>query len=577
MLTLARRIPWPALCRRNGGVRAMPAAIARPAALAREPPNEEELLRASAHFEIEHRTPLSKQILHFYAAYGYDHVLLIRVGAFYEMYGLQSEQWGSGLNLIASRKGVRGFPVVALHTYISRLVHDLGCSVAVLDQVSNSYGLSDEQQATVRTMGSGKGEARYLSRVYTPGTFQSTESGDPILLASIHLAEAHTPAALGPSSQVELACYDATSTRCEISTLAISGLKQALYAAGPTEILCPAALLGVPTRIVEGGTSKPLSAFFPPAARVVGRPQSDFLEATHSLDGDLVRQGAAPVPPSLEARPTRHAVMAYLSACYVGNPPQLGLAATNRRAIVSHETAEHLELFRTAYRDSTVGSVMSLVDKTATAFGKAALHSAFSSPLMNVAEIQRRQNAVMQLIPQSALHQHLLKFLTSIARVRAVNDMCKAVEARNADFSTLRTIYVITALYSDFISNIDGASLLATSSPAQMASLSKVLEIINAEFDFASHDLEKLRTLDENLIMPIGDDLSLQYYELLARQKELLETAKDVQAQFYQESGLPPRKALIFRDGVFKTKPRNTEHAAKIGVDATIQMTPQMH
>ncbi|KAI9148628.1 MutS protein 1 [Blastocladiella emersonii ATCC 22665] len=148
-------------------------------------------------------TNLSLQVLPLYRRYGDKHVLLIRVGSFYEMYGPQAHEWSVKLGIKLTSKGNCGFPDSVLPDYIHKLVHEHGQRVAVFEQVRGGETtaqlrtavlLRDASRPGARitksgtlTVAGGKsyGMARYLDRIYTPGTLLKAED-EPVYLAALY-------------------------------------------------------------------------------------------------------------------------------------------------------------------------------------------------------------------------------------------------------------------------------------------------------------------------------------------------------------------------------------------------------
>src|SRR5262249_2825789 len=289
-----------------------------------------------------------------------DAILLFRLGDFYEMFFADAETAARDLDLTLTARNrgdpdevpLCGFPAHAAQPYVARLLAR-GHTVAVCEQTA--------------TRGRGIME-REVVRVITPGTILEEESLDPG----------------APSLLTALA---AEGDRFGIATIAFAtGAFRARALEGWTaareevERLAPRELL--------------LAAELPEAVAAVcrdGRPWAtavlpDPAETTASL-------------PPVAARAAGGA-LAYVDAVYRRRPapprPPPAYAAAGFLAIDS-ATRRNLELLETL-RGERRGSLLWVLDETATAMGARRLREAVLYPLVDPAVIGRRLDAVEELV-----------------------------------------------------------------------------------------------------------------------------------------------------------------------------------
>lgn len=179
--------------------------------------------------DLSSHTPMMQQYLQLKAQAG-EHLLLYRMGDFYEMFYSDAERGARLLNLTLTQRGqskgapipMAGIPYHALDGYLARLVAD-GISVAICEQIG------DPAQS--------KGPVeRQIVRVVTPGTLT-----DGALLPA---AEDRSIAALVRGRQqgrdaVGLAWMNLANGEFRASSCAPALLSTELARLAPAELVCP--------------------------------------------------------------------------------------------------------------------------------------------------------------------------------------------------------------------------------------------------------------------------------------------------------------------------------------------------
>jgi DNA mismatch repair protein MutS len=287
-------------------------------------------------------------------------ILLFRLGDFYEMFFADAEVASRALDLTLTARNrgdpdevpLCGFPAHAAQPYITRLLAG-GHTVAVCEQApARGRGLME----------------REVVRVITPGTIleeESLEPGAPSLLAAL----------AGDGERFGLAAVDfATGTFRATEASGWEAAREELERLAPRELLLAPDL---PAAVVE-------------VCRT-GRPwaTAELPAATETL---------ARLPP-LAARAAA-GTLAYVDAVYRRRPAHLrppepyALAGFLR---LDAATRRNLELLQTLAGERR-GSLLWVLDETATPMGARRLRDWLLYPLLDPAAIGRRLDAVEELV-----------------------------------------------------------------------------------------------------------------------------------------------------------------------------------
>ncbi|HEX6541871.1 MAG TPA: DNA mismatch repair protein MutS [Ktedonobacterales bacterium] len=394
-----------------------------------------------------------------------DAIVFFRMGDFYEMFDddaelaareleitLTKRDWGRG-----ERSPMAGVPHHAAQGYIARLIGK-GYRVAVCEQVSDpalSKGLVE----------------REVVRVVTPGTIV-----DPAMLAAKrnnYLAAAvlgrdAVGLAYADITTGEFACTQFSAAQPEIA------LTQELERVQPAEVLVEAA---APRRMTVGRTSPsdPLSPWERgsqrnapgsplPAAEGSGEEADDEPESLAArlaaLDGrmptvvtpcearhfreDVARErllehfgvasleafGCERLPLAIRAA---GAVIAYLRETQRDTLAQmiaLETYSTSGFMTLDAHTRRNLELFESGRSGSVKGSLLWVLDSTATPMGGRLLRRWLAEPLLDLERLRRRQDAVAAGVADIALRARLMPLLGQVGDVeRLINRVVQRIAA----------------------------------------------------------------------------------------------------------------------------------------------------
>lgn len=340
-----------------------------------------------------------------------DSILFFRVGDFYEMFFDDAKTASDELDLVLTGKDcgqeerapMCGVPYHSCEAYIARLV-EKGHKVAICEQV--------EDPATAKSL-----VKRDVIRVITPGTViedAMLEEGRNNYLAAVAVKE----------TGIGLCFTDASTGECHVTEVPSdnieSGVCDELMRFPPKEVLVSEALKTV---------SLPLWDFLAKnlGATVTVRTERSFdtkyTEPIYSgnfgvseLEGLGIERGGAKAA-------AFGAVIEYLYE--TGKSTDISVnkidVYSDKQFMRLDMTAiRNLEITETMRSKSKKGSLLWVLDKTRTAMGKRLMRSWMEKPLLNITQINLRQNAVEELCGDTVLRGELSEGLSGVRDVERI-------------------------------------------------------------------------------------------------------------------------------------------------------------
>ncbi|MCG0237771.1 MAG: DNA mismatch repair protein MutS [Firmicutes bacterium] len=347
-------------------------------------------------------TPMFNQYRQFKAQYP-DCLLFFRLGDFYELFMEDAEIAARELDLVLTgrdagavgRVPMCGVPYHSAENYIAKLI-EKGYKVAICEQVE------DPKQA--------KGLVRReVVRVVTPGTLvepRLLEEKRNHYLAAVCQGKTGFGLAYADLSTGEFAA-------CELQ--GASGLRQLLEELGrlePREVLLEPGLETAP------GITEPLklqgAAFQAYDAKAFRHPDAyrRLCEhfGTHSLRGfgleelELATRAAGAVLQYLEE--TQKTSLGHITGIQVYFPGEY--------MTLDPATRRNLEITRSIRDGSRKGTLLSVLDRTVTSMGGRMLRSWLERPLIRLADIQARHEAVAELVENPLMRAELRSLLQDV-------------------------------------------------------------------------------------------------------------------------------------------------------------------
>jgi len=353
--------------------------------------------------EVGPPTPMMRQYLETKALHP-DCILFFRLGDFYEMF-YEDALKGSELlqiTLTARSKGdervpMCGVPYHSARRYIARLI-EAGLKVAVCEQVEEP--------------GNGPGIVRReVIRVITPGMVLDDEllqSNQNNFLAAVHFGERGLGASVLDASTGEFSALQAASAR---------ELAEVLGRLGPKELL-----------VCEDEASSPrlaeLCSLLPhrPPLATLDRAAFDparaatFLKSHFqvlSLDGF----GLANVPLATAAAGAALRYLKNTQKTQALHVDRLSLLRPETHLLLDESSRANLELLRSLRDGGRSGSLLGVLDRTATAMGARKLARWLSAPLCALPEINARLDAVEELSAHGVWREEMLAWLKQVADI----------------------------------------------------------------------------------------------------------------------------------------------------------------
>ncbi len=362
-------------------------------------------------------TPSMAQFLEIKAA-NPDSILWYRMGDFYELFFEDAVTASRALSIVLTKRGKHlgedipmcGVPIHRADEYLQRLIR-LGYRVAVCEQL--------EDPAEARKRGAKAVVRRDVVRLVTPGTLTEETLLDAKArnyLTAIY-REPGVTAVNATETRLALASLDISTGECEVGEVCGADLAGELIRLAPGEVLLGDALAGDADvkRWIEwaGAAMTPVpSASF------------DSLAGERNLKGILgVAELGAFGGFSRAELAAIGALLRYIELTQLGAKPVVRAPRKTGAAgvlMIDASSRASLELTRSTSGEKQ-GSLLSAIDRTLTGAGARELAARLSSPLQDVAAIQRRLDAVGALADDDPLRGDLRNIL------RGAPDVARAV------------------------------------------------------------------------------------------------------------------------------------------------------
>ena len=355
-------------------------------------------------------SPMMKQYLRI-KSQNEDSILFFRVGDFYEMFFDDAKKASDELDLtltgkdcgMGERAPMCGVPYHSCESYIARLVQK-GYKVAICEQT--------EDPKTAKKL-----VDRDIIRVITPGTViedMMLEEGKNNYLAAIALT----------GDGVGLCFTDASTGECHLTSFPAgnynSAVSDELLRFAPREILVAESLKAKSAALWDflqgnfkaGITVRKEEAFEP--------QKTEELFVKHFGISELEERG---IDKASSKAAALGAVIDYLYE--TGSTGSISVnkidVYTDSQFMRLDMTAlRNLELTETMRTKSKRGSLLWVLDRTKTAMGKRLIRSWIEKPLLNIAEISLRQNAVEELCGNTILRAEISDYLSSVRDIERI-------------------------------------------------------------------------------------------------------------------------------------------------------------
>ncbi len=363
----------------------------------------------------EGMTPIRQQYLRIKRHYP-QAIVLFRLGDFYETFDEDAKITSRELEVVLTSremgKGHRvllaGIPYHALDNHLARLINR-GYKVAICEQVTKP----GETRGLMK---------RDVVRVVTPGTVV-----EPGLLES---KVNNYLLSLVPGEEVGMAYVDITTSEFATTQLPLERVVSELERLKPTEIIT--------------ADSAELSAFniTIPLTRLDNYQfEPEFAEQTlleHFGVATLDSYGCANQPLAVGAAGGIIHYIQETQPAVLGQLTRLTTYSVDSFMALDEQTQRNLELFRGGRSATAVGSLLSVIDLTKTAMGGRLLKRWLSQPLLDITELNRRQDAIAWLVANTMPRSEVISRLGDVADLERLINRVKSNLANPRELISLK-------------------------------------------------------------------------------------------------------------------------------------------
>jgi DNA mismatch repair protein MutS len=363
-------------------------------------------------------TPLRKQYLDIKRRHA-DAILLFRIGDFYEAFDDDARLLARELDIVLTSKPMgnnqrvplAGVPHHSLERHLATLI-SRGHRVAICEQLTD---------APVRGESAGRGLIeRDVVRVVTPGTVLETG----LLQSKVNN---YLAAFVSDGRRAGIAYADVTTGDFHATELEAGAALSELQRIAPSELLVPKSLAAQMSNLPGFITRRPDAGFDPSRARRI--LQQHFSART------LAPFGLSRSPLAVAAAA---GIISYLSETQLGVAEQLTrLTSYNPEAfmVLDAQAVRSLEIFESA---GGAPSLLSTLDETRTAMGGRMLRRWLRQPLLDLAEIARRQEHVAWFVAGDKERAELFAALENIHDLERLAGRARARLATPSEILALR-------------------------------------------------------------------------------------------------------------------------------------------
>jgi DNA mismatch repair protein MutS len=373
----------------------------------------------------EGSTPIRRQYLRIKQQYP-QAIVLFRLGDFYETFDEDAKLTSRELEIVLTSRSMgkahkvpmAGIPYHALDNYLARLI-SRGYKVAICEQVTKP--------------GEAKGLVeREVVRLVTPGTVV-----EPGLLDS--KANNYLVSLVPGQDGVGLAYVDITTSEFATTRLPHHRLVPELERLKPSEIIAPE---GVELPDLALGASLTRLEDYWYELETATRALLDHFGVS-TLDG----YGCGQLPLAMRAA---GAVIHYLGETQkgvLGQLTHLTTYATDAFMALDVQTQRNLELFQAGRYGTAAGSLLSSLDLTRTAMGGRLLRRWLGQPLLDVNELNNRQDAIAWFANNTLPRSQAISSLGEVADIeRLVNRIKGGIAIPRELIALRRSLEIIPKL-----------------------------------------------------------------------------------------------------------------------------------
>ena len=362
-------------------------------------------------------TPLRRQYLRIKQRYP-EAIVFFRIGDFYETFDDDARTTSRELEIVLTSremgKGQKvplaGIPYHALDNYLARLIHR-GYKVAICEQLTPpGKGLVEREVIRVVTPG----------MVIEPGLLAEKSNN---YLVSFILDK--------NQGQAGIAYVDITTGEFATTQVAEKQLADEIARLNPAEVIVNKSCADEVPDFIHNITR--LDDYYFEEDVAVGVLKDHF--AVASLEG----YGCAGLPLAVKAA---GAILGYIrenQKMVLGLLNQLSTYSIESFMTLDMHTCRNLELFNSLRWGTSSGSLLSVIDLTKTAMGGRLLKKFLSQPLLDIAELNSRQEVVEWFHSKTLVRNAVTSLLTDVADVERIVNRIRSSTANPRELIALKS------------------------------------------------------------------------------------------------------------------------------------------
>jgi DNA mismatch repair protein MutS len=361
-------------------------------------------------------TPIRRQYLRIKKQYP-NAIVLFRLGDFYETFDEDARIASRELEIVLTSREMgkgnkiplAGIPYHALDGYLARLING-GYKVAICEQLTKP--------------GETKGMLeRDVVRLVTPGTVV-----EPGLLNS--KSNNYLVSLIMGEGEVGLAFVDITTSEFAVTQLPLNRAVNELQRLNPAEVIAPEGTDLAGLGITENITTLDPYRFELEIAR---QTLLDHFGVT-TLEG----YGCAGLPLAIRAAGAIVHYIGETQKSVLGQLTRLTTYATAGFMALDEQTQRNLEIFQGARSASVEGSLLSVIDATKTPMGGRLLRKWLGQPLLDVAALEKRLDAIAWFVEKSLVRRQIIALFKDVADLERLINRVRGEIAIPRELVTLR-------------------------------------------------------------------------------------------------------------------------------------------
>ncbi|MFB6091462.1 MAG: DNA mismatch repair protein MutS [Haloquadratum sp.] len=402
-------------------------------------------------------TPMLSQYLELAESHP-DAVVLFQVGDFYEAFCEAAETVARVCEVTLTQRedstgtyAMAGIPIDNAASYLESLL-DAGFRVAIADQVEEAEeasGLVDRAVTNVVSPGTvvdddllDRASATYLGALVETGIDDGSGRATG--------GAADESAADGDAAEAALATLDVSTGECQVTSAPADRIREELERLAPAELLVAPDLevdpdaLGFETML----TDRPPEAFAP--ERAVETLGAYVAEPTAVLGSAVERRAVGALLDYAEYTQGDDGALSYVS--------RIRGYDLRRSLRLDAAAMRSLELFE-SQQPGRGETLLDALDRTSCALGRRKLESWLRRPLLSETQIERRHDAVEELLDRPLARETVCDHLEAVYDLERLAARVSRERANARDLRSLKATLDVVPEVKDALSDVESAAL----------------------------------------------------------------------------------------------------------------------